>query len=180
MITPQDRIQAAELEALIRKLEKKYYPHLLQQKNDAVEIAAENYEYRGYIFQEYQESDILVTAAKNAKLFSNTAIVEISAWTQDKLKTPLRPSFTVFAKEAYFQKYGLAKSKEATQTTFRDIKRVINIGIKEGKGSREVARDIRKIKTINRWRAETIARTEIGFSQSFAQQATIEEIDTLS
>jgi hypothetical protein len=57
-----------------------------------------------------------------------------------------------------------------SDTTMRDIQRIIKRGIADGMSSASVAREIRKVKALSVYRANVIARTEIHSASLFAQE----------
>lgn len=178
MITPEDHRQAQKIDRLLRKLERDYYKDLLSEKDQIVDQASYNYEQRGVLLNELEIAEFTNKSAIVSRKFADKAIFEFTIQTRNFLQEPPpRPSFVAYTKDRYFQGFGLSKSKLAAETTIKDIKRIVGVGISEGKGSKQIAREILKVKPMNRWRAEAVARTEIGAAQSFSQRASIEQIE---
>ena len=62
----------------------------------------------------------------------------------------------------------LAKATQIASTTESDIRKAISVGASEGQGSKEVAKQIRKVGLLSAFRAATIARTETHGASNYA------------
>lgn len=79
-------------------------------------------------------------------------------------------SFFEYLRLEWLSLYGTVAIQNTAATTRSDISRAIAAGFTENKPTREIARDILKVRGISRFRANTIARTETHNAAMFASK----------
>lgn len=86
-----------------------------------------------------------------------------------------RDVFYLSLLERWLSGEALASASGFAKTTGDDIVRVIEAGVAEGLGSRQIAAKIRKVAALSPFRAEAIARTETHNAASFASAETAKQ-----
>ena len=173
-MTPEQ--QDNEQQELLDKLEIRYYPIIRRTKNKFTEESAERFLILGIPFTQLDKDLFLSNFSTATKQEAYSTIIKFGTWNDLLFHQETKPRLYDFLFNQYWEKHGLEKSKLAGDTLFEDIKKVIQVGNNQNKTYAEIAKDILKIKKINKWRAKTIVRTEIGRASAYVEKEITERI----
>lgn len=179
--TQQQLREQQIFENLLASFEKRYAKRLKVERNKLISLAQEVYELTGKPYNSKMEEDYIQALVTLSRENSSKVIPVFSAHQINLFKNTIEQidrinnlGFHTLLIEEFTSQFTLQKSKLASDTAFNELRNVVANGVNNGLGQAQISKNIRQLKTLSTFRANTIARTETHQAATFAQEKVAE------
>lgn len=171
------------VDRLLGQFERLYARRIRSLQDSVIEQAHELYLASGIVFNPQNAEEYLHRLVELSKQNSSAVIPFFSNRVSKQLRSAIDDldrinniGFHTFLAEDWASSFALSKSKLVSETTFAEMRNVVQNGIVENLTNQEVAKNLLKLKTVSKWRARAIARTESHQAATFASAKTAERV----
>jgi hypothetical protein len=106
------------------------------------------------------------------EVIKNFGAMTLKQITSRKMQAKQSQDLFASLVDEWIRREGLRKARLITDTSRAEVLKVIQRGMDDGEGNEQIGRNIRKVSSINVFRAATIARTETHQAATYGAQET--------